>query len=269
MSKKVELKDKEKLKEIKNKKAKYILEFDSFKLELREDTMLDFSFKEGESYSKEYLKDVLDTDTKYEIKSYLGKLISKKMYSEYDLREKVFKKYKNISLVNQVIKEFKDSNLINDEVFTKTAVLYLNSLYYGKYQIINHLRQRKVDSKYIDLIEFNEEDEIKKAHKYFNNIKNKYVSNNLVKQKLKIYDAMIKRGFSNEIAKSIADGLTVDEEKEQKALNRDYLKARKKFIDKGKLDYGITNKLISYLVQKGYTYDDVVKKIEKEEYHND
>ncbi len=219
-------------------------------------TYEDHFLKEGKLLKSE-LNEVIKEDKKNEIKKYISTLLMKKPYSKNDLLLKCLDKYKNDKiLVYQVIKEAEKVKIIDDREYVLTYLEYFNNSLYGKYYITNYFNEKEISSEIIDEIKFDENYEKEKAKRYFELIKNKYVSSNFAKQKRKISETMLKRGFDIEIINDILKSLNINHEEEKRKLMKEYLKLKEK-------DYKEEN-IISTLVNKGYQLDEVENLIRKD-----
>src|SRR5574344_1285974 len=243
------------LKEIKNKDDKVILIFDDDKIKLFPETLDTYKVEIGEGYDRVFLDKLKKLDLKNEGLRYAIQLSKKKLYAEKDFKDKLKKRIENDEVVDETIKELKEKKIINDEVYCKCSVDVLNDSNYGKYFIVNYLKSKKINNNIIEEITFNEEFEEEKAQKYFLSIKNKYVSNNLVKQKKKIFNALLKRGFEVNIIMNLIKSLKLNPEVEEKEIKKDYLKIKNKILDgeNKKLDNYSEGKIVSWLVRKGYS----------------
>lgn len=216
---------------------------------------------EGELETKEFLF-LLNSDKENKIKKYVTNLMVKKLYSKKDIKLKCFNKFCDYDkeLVIQVIDDLEDQKIIDDKEFVLTYLEYFNSSYYGKYYIINYFKEKNIDDEIIKSLSFDDEEEKKKARKYFELIKNKYVSSNYIKQKKKISDAMLKRGFDFSIINEVIKDIKVDKEKENKIFIKDYLKTKDKY---SKIENKSIRKakIVSSLVNKGYQFKTVIEYI--------
>lgn len=252
---------------IKVKDDKVIVEYkeeeQNKKVKIMYKTFENHNFKEGTMKLSEFLF-ILKSDYQNEIRKYIINLMVKKPYSKKDVIEKCNNKFCEYpkDLINDVIEELEDEKIIDDKEYVLTYLEYFNSSFYGKYYIMNYFKGKNIDSKILDKLTFEYNDEKEKAKKYFDLIKNKYVSSNFIKQKKKIYEAMLRRGFDNEIINSVLSSLNVDKEKEKKLLLKDYKKAKEKFQ---KLEeFERKDKIISSLVNKGYRYGEIIDLIHNE-----
>src|SRR5574344_180515 len=249
------------LKDFKVKADSVVLVFDNFKLKILPDTYEEFKFIVGESYKKEYLEQVLFIDDKYRAEQFVISKASKHMYSIYDVKVLLTKKFNSISsdAIEAAISDLVKSDVLDDEKYALQYKEYFDTSYYGKYYIVNYLSTKHVSQEIINSLKFVQKNECEKAKKFFFFFKNKFVSNNISKQKKKIYDDLLKRGFGNDISSEILNSLKVDPEIEEKKLIKSYLKWKKKYSEKKDDGKNITDKIISHLVYEGYNYDDIEK----------
>ena len=87
-----------------------------------------------------------------------------------------------------------------------------------------------------------------------------------------MYENLLRRGFDVSLISELLSTLEIDEAKEEKALIKSYFKEKNKILSKRVDEDSITNKLISKLVAKGYSYEkilDLIKKDEEGELKND
>lgn len=241
------------------KKSEYII-YDYF--------FENLNVKEGEEYDISKLEEIKNALNKTKICDYITSISRKKMMSCYDIKKKALKKFDNEKDIDEVMELLKKYKIIDDNLYIEAHKYVLDDDYYGKYYIIDFFKHKHIDDSLIKAIEFDEEFEIEKGRKYFEEIKNFYVSKNFVKQKKKIYDLMLRRGFGLEIINEVITNLKVDKNQELKLLEKDYKKAYEKLSNKYK-DFELSNKIINHLVTKGYSYSDIVIEMNKENEKND
>ncbi|MFA7222626.1 MAG: RecX family transcriptional regulator [Bacilli bacterium] len=244
-----------------------VLDFGTFKLKILPETYEEFKFYIGREYDKEFLKNCLLMNEKNEVIRYVLNKVNKHNYCESDIVKKVDKKFSDFdkSSITNAISDLKRDKCINDTEYVNQYMDYFLSGCYGKYYIINYFNLKKIDSKIISKLVFDDDVEKQKAESYFNLIKNKYVSNNIAKQKKKIYEQLLKRGFDATMALDLINSIVVNPEREEKALVKSYIKAKNKYKDVIS-DHNIrTDKIISYLVSEGYDYDDIKSVMLKDE----
>lgn len=249
------------LEDIRLKDKKIVLDFGSFKIKILPETYEDFVFMVGNKYDKKFLEQVLFEDDKYKVIRFVLSKYTKHELCENDIRQKVYKKFNDISkdATDAAMQSLIDEGVINDKAYVEQAKEYFEQARYGKYYILNFFKSRKISDEVLSTLTFDNENEKKKAEFYFQMIKNKYVSNNIVSQKKKIFDALLKRGFSNETASYLVSNLVVNSVKEHELLVKDYLKIKKKLATKSIESEKLFDNVMSSLLHRGYNYDEINK----------
>ena len=93
--------------------------------------------------------------------AYALRLLSRKRYSEFELRNKLSLHKVNSSQIEEIINKLKSINLINDDRLSREIIEEENEKCYGKLHIV-----MKLESKYLDISKVKEipiEEEIRKA----------------------------------------------------------------------------------------------------------
>ena len=165
-------------------------------------------------------------------------------------------------MVHIVVKELESVKIIDDREYVLTYLEYFNNAFYGKYYITNFFNEKEIKESIIEEIKFDDEQEFEKAKKYFELIKNKYVSSNLAKKKRKISETMLKRGFDFETINEVLKSLNINRDVELKKLTKEYIKVKEKF---SKENHFKKEDIISFLVNSGYEFKDVEEIISKDE----
>lgn len=204
----------------------------------------------------DYLIEQIKSDAKVQkIVNYCKKLALKKPYSESQLIKKINKKFDNPKELKKAFAVLRNSNLFDDEKYLENYKEYFDNNLYGKYYIMNYFRNQNVKQRLIDSLEFDEEFEMEKAKKFFNQMKNKYIRNNYAKQKKKIYDLMLFRGFSVEIILEVLNGLEINEDKEKTRLIASYKRIKNRLSRSSKYEgVDINSKIVNKLIMQGYNY---------------
>lgn len=238
---------------IKEKGNKYIIEFPFTKLKLHKSTFDKFELKVGDVLSDSLSYEIASFEKKEEILSYARKLSSKKPYSEKELIKVINKKFACPKELRIALQELKKTNILDDEDFLRNYLNYFNENFYGKYFIINFCKNHGVKEVSIKSLVFDDEQEFDKAKHYFESIKNKYFHFGFAKQKRKLYDVMLERGFSVDIILRVLDGLQIDVEQEQHQLIKEYKKIKNKLSSKNIKGIDKDSKIVNNLIDKGYS----------------
>ena len=249
-----------KITKIKILKSKVNISFDNHtKLSIDKDVFTNFYLYEGKELSKEEYKKIIDLNSSSKLLAYALKLRSKSLYSEYKMREKLYKKEANKKEVDKVIKILKGYDLIDDKAYAIELVEYYNSLNYGENKIKTKLSDKGIFKNEIDKIKFPLSIEKKKANNLLPKLERKYDKYNAVQKKQHIYNAYLAEGFDIDIAKEMTNKIKDSSQKEELTkLKSDYLKTKTRLERKYK-GKELRQKILSSLLTKGYKMNDILK----------
>lgn len=255
------------IKKIKTFKNKVVISFydEEEKLEISKEIFVNYYLYEGKEVSKKELKKIKNDNDSISFLSYALKLRQKSLYSEYKMREKLYDKGANKEQVDKIIKTLKANDLIDDNAFIEDYVEYYNSLNYGKNKIKAKLLDKGIFEDRISKISFPISKERKKAKNILSKLIKKYDKYNSSQKKQHIYQAYLSMGFDSDIAKEMVEEITDNSPKEEneklkKDFDKIYLRYVKKYSKKE-----LRNKIITYLLSKGYKMKDVITLIERKE----
>lgn len=245
---------------IKVLKKDVVLVFLNEEVKISHHTFSDFLLYENKVVSYQLLEEIKKRE---KLDTYLTSALNslaRSRFSEKEIEEKLIKKGANPKQVKEVMKILKDSHLLDDKALIKEYVEDYLQKGYGQKRINNLLKEKGFPIFLINEIIFDEKDEYIRAEKQFKQIEKKYDKCNFLNKKQKIYLAYLRLGYkSNLINEIITNNLSFNLEKEQDALNQDYLKIKrlKKRLKK--------EELIEILLKKGYRYEHIFAKIKQGE----
>lgn len=249
-----------KIVKIKKLKNKVNISLDNgSKLSIDKDTFTNFYLYEGKELDKKEYKDILELNNSSKLLAYALKLRSKALYSEFKMREKLYKKDANKKEVDKVIKILKGYDLIDDIAYTQELVEYYNSLNYGENKIKTKLNDKGIFKEQIDKLKFPISIEKKKANNLLPKLEKKYSKYNVAQKKQHIYNAYLNEGFSRDIASELTNKIKEPNQKdelEKLKLNYQKTKTRLQRKYKGK---ELRQKILSSLLTKGYKLNDILK----------
>lgn len=226
---------------------------------------------------KEISKEIFDVLKDYEqvTRAYNKalKLLTVKDYTYKQMKKKLMDNgdYDDTQL-DATLELLQEKNLINDEAYTLSYLKRCTRLGIGLNKAIYNLRNYGISSEIIDrcLEENDNDDEYNAAT---NIIDAYYNRNNNFSYKAmlkKIRDKLYIKGFTTEtIERALADyDFDFDDQKEQKALEKEFIKQKKKYIKKYQ-EKQLKEKIIDTLLRKGYNYEHIKELLNKEGALND
>lgn len=245
-------------------KHEIVLFFALFEIKIPSQLCGKYSFAVNQSLSREEIMNLLNNIQLFIIKEKIKSKIIKKLYTEHEVTEVIKNRGFAGDFADCVVKQLRNEGLLDDPNYVKLVLETLNNELYGKYYIINYFKIKGISDELISKINFNDECELEKAKKYFESIQNLFVSSNFAKQKKKIYDDMVKRGFTVDIILKVLNGLKIDQSIENERLKKDYEKAYAR-LSKTYSGYKLDTKIVNYLINIGYDYDKILKLFSKED----
>ena len=161
----------------------------------------------GKELSDQEIEKIILEDKTIRGKEYLLRLLSRRIYSRYEISRKLNNKGYPENIISTLIFWLENNNYINDELFAEMwAQFRLQNKPIGSYKLNQELRLKGIKQDIIKKIidkTYNEIDELTVAR---NLIKDKIVSakiKNISIDPKKIYNFLLRRGFSIEISRNI------------------------------------------------------------------
>ena len=161
----------------------------------------------GKKLSDQEIEKIILEDKTVRGKEYLLRLLSRRIYSRYEILRKLNNKGYPESIISNLVFWLGDNNHINDELFAKMwAQFRLQNKPIGRYRLNQELRLKGIKQDIIQKVideTYNEMDELTLAR---NLIKEKIASSEIKNIRIdpkKIYNFLLRRGFSIEISRNI------------------------------------------------------------------
>lgn len=226
-------------------------------LEILPNTFTEFKLFKGKILSN---KDIRDIKARNNVEKYYDKaltLLSRKSYSEKKIVEKLTNLGASEEEIELVLKELYKYSLLDDKSVIDEYIEYAEVHNYGYNRIKQELYNRGVKKSLIDKIPYNEVNELKKAKNALNKLEKKYSKENNFTKKKKIRDSLLRLGFSFDIAKEVSDLVEENtKEVELELLRGDFGTAYMRYRFKS-LGEELYQKVLNYLLKKGYRYQDI------------
>jgi len=181
------------------------------KYKLNENVIKILDIYVGKELSDQEIEKIISEDNITRGKEYLLRLLSRRIYSRYEISGKLNYKGYPKNIIAQLILWLENNNYINDELFAKMwAQFRLQNKPIGRYKLNQELRIKGIKQEIIQKVidkTYNEIDELTLAR---NLIKSKTASSEIKNIRInpkKIYNFLLRRGFSGEVSKNIYDEL--------------------------------------------------------------
>lgn len=161
----------------------------------------------GKELSDQEIEKIISEDQTIRGKEYLLRLLSRRIYSRYEILKKLKNKGYTENIVSTLVLWLENKNYINDELFAEMwAQFRLQNKPIGSYKLNQELRLKGIKQEIIQKVidkTYNEIDELTLAR---NLIKEKIVSSEIKNVRInprKIYNFLLRRGFSGEVSRNI------------------------------------------------------------------
>ena len=161
----------------------------------------------GKELSEQEIEKIILEDKIARGKEYLLRLLSRRIYSKYEIYRKLNNQEFPERIIANLISWLEDNDHINDKLFAEMwAQFRLQNKPIGRYKLNQELRAKGIKQDIIQKVidkTYKEMDELTLAR---NLIKEKIVSSEIKNIKIdpkKIYNFLLRRGFSTEISKNI------------------------------------------------------------------
>lgn len=256
--------------EIKDSMNEVIFLFDESEiiLELSDKIIKSYDLEVGKEISKETFDILKDHEQVTRAYNKALKFLTVKDYTYNQMKKKLMDSgnYDDAQL-DITLELLQNKNLINDEEYTVNYLKRCTRLGVGLNKAIYNLRNYGVSDEIIDqCLEKNSfDDEYLAATKIIDTYYNRNIGFSYKAMLKKIRDKLYIKGFTNEaIEKALSDyDFEFDYEKEHNALEKEFIKQKKKYSKKYDANQ-LKEKIINNLLRKGYNYEDIKEIMNKE-----
>ncbi|MFR5747740.1 MAG: glycosyltransferase [Thomasclavelia spiroformis] len=256
--------------EIKDSMNEVIFLFDESEiiLELSDKIIKSYELEIGKEISKETFDILKDHEQVTRAYNKALKFLTVKDYTYNQMKKKLMDSgnYDDAQL-DTTLELLQNKNLINDEEYTVNYLKRCTRLGVGLNKAIYNLRNYGVSDEIIDqCLEKNSfDDEYLAATKIIDTYYNRNIGFSYKAMLKKIRDKLYIKGFTNEaIEKALSDyDFEFDYEKEHNALEKEFIKQKKKYSKKYDTNQ-LKEKIINNLLRKGYNYEDIKEIMNKE-----
>lgn len=229
-------------------KNKYKVYFDNNEIILFEDVILKYDLLLLKDVSLELLDKVIIENKFYEAYDMSLSYIETKMRNKNEIIKYLKRKDYSDELINKVISKLVDLKILDDKLYIQAFINdKVNLSNDGPYKIKKILLELEFNENDIDnyLSNFDESIWKDKLIKIVNKKKSLMNNKSYFMFITKLKNDLFNLGYDKELINSVLSNI----EYESNALEKDYNRALKKYDDK--------NKIINYLLRKGYSYDEI------------
>ena len=247
-----------KIKKVKIGQKKVVIVFDDEdKLEINPNVYTEYNFFPGKLLTKKDISEIKKRNDLEQYISYATNLASTRTYSKAKIKEKLLKKGANEAQIEEVINLLIKYQLLDEKALIKEILEYGDYKHFGFNRIKEEMFKKGISSFYVDKLVYDEARDLKHAKQLIKPYEKKYSKYNYAMMKKHIYDALLRQGYTYDVANiALEDVSPIDNKKEKELLKQDYQKAKAKYKDKYG-PYETKDKINQYLMQKGYRYNDI------------
>lgn len=242
-------------------------------IEVSDKVITAYKLEPGKEINKEIFDVLKDYEQVTRAYNKALKLLTVKDYTYNQMKKKLMDNgdYDDTQL-DATLELLQEKNLINDEAYTLNYLKRCTRLGIGLNKAIYNLRSYGISGEIIDrcLEENDAEDEYNAATEIIDTYYNRNSTFSYKAILKKIRDKLYIKGFTTEtIERALADyDFDFDAQKEQMALEKEFIKQKKKYLKKYQGNQ-LKEKIIDTLLRKGYNYEHIKELIYKEGALND
>lgn len=218
----------------------------------------------GKRLSIEEFKNLQVANEDAKIKDYAFGLFVNFSYSESELVKKLKAKKASPKIIEETVLALTNANLLNDARYAKEKARTLQESFYGPYYIKNYLKDKGISEDIIKDVLSSPYDYATSLATYLKKPASQVSAKNKKDRDEKLTNKLLRRGFPFEVvthAISELPGLT--DEQVLKNLQKDYEKIRYRYARTYEGDE-LKQRILRYLSQKGYNYNEIIKMLEEE-----
>lgn len=244
------------------KKKKIVVSFASGQsLHLSSDQYTQDYFYVGKEINQKKLDELVLATKTQPLIDYGFRLLSKGRYSEYQVREKLYKREALKPQVDEVIFRLKSAHLIDDESLLKDWVDHFQKRGYGLRVIKTKLQEKGFFPHLIETIQIDEKLERESIERLIQQSVKKYQRLSERDRKQKITTMLLQRGYDSKAYQSTLQaipGFTTEQNTAnlKEAFDKALRMFQSRFVGREREE-----KIINFLLRKGYTYSNIISLI--------
>lgn len=241
---------------VKKLKTKYRVETTENKYSFTEDTIIKYSIFMGRVFEENELDAILAEEEFNVLTNRAINYLSYQPRSENEVRKYLLEKDATEELADKIIKRIKNLGYLDDEMLANSMLDYVIRNLKGPNVLRQKLTQKKLDEDLINktIYKYTELQEEEVIDDLLRKIVERYKKNPKNKQKVLIYQKLIRDGFSSELVNYKLNKLEFVDESDERLI-----KDLKKLIRRvDEFNYEARSKIISKLMARGYEYNKIL-----------
>lgn len=253
---------------IEKKKNKYqvevLLDEKLEKHNFSEETIIKYLIFKDKTFTDKEFETILNEEKLNVLFNKALKYLSYQSRSKEEMEKYLKEKEASVSQITTIIDKLTNLGYINDEDYINYCFDYVTRNLKGPEILAQKLKLKGIEEKLINdiLKKYDEDLEREIALEVIQKQQTKNISLPKRKQKMNLYQKLLRDGFHNEIINSLINKIEFVDESDE-TLDNEIRKFRNKYNDIS--DYEVRTKLISKLLNKGYEYSQIISALNKDE----
>ncbi|MCK9471210.1 MAG: RecX family transcriptional regulator [Bacilli bacterium] len=238
-------------------KTKYRVETTENKYSFSEETIIKYSIFKGKELEKDELALIEAEENKNSLMNKAINYLSYQARSVNEVRKYLIDKECSLELAEVIIENIQNLGYLDDEALVNSLLDYVMRTRKGPRVLEEKLKQKMLDedliSSTVRKYDYMKEEMV--IEELLDNILPRYRNYPLKKQKLLLYQKLLRDGFSTEIITSNINSIEYIDESDEE-LEKELTKQINKYEV---IDYKIRSQIISKLMNKGYEYSKIIE----------
>ena len=243
-------------------KKKFVVLTNNGEYKFDEETIIKHLILKGKTFCDDEFEEILKTEEISKLFNKALNYISYQMRSENEIIEYLKEKEASFCQIEIILEKIKSFGYINDLELASNLLDSMIRNKKGPKVLEMKLKEKRIDDKITSEILSRYTRDIEKdvIEELLNTLKDKKTDRPIKKQKQHIYEKLIRDGFSNELVNNLINGIELVDNSSE-TLEKELEKLQYKYRDF--TGYERRTKIISNLLNKGYEYSDISKKIKE------
>lgn len=197
-----------KVKSIEKKRKYFLITLDNDNYLIRYETFVKYKISLDLEIDNVLLKEIIKDSNTYDIKDKVFDLISRRLHTKRELKQKLLKKGFAENLIDEILDYLQDNGYIDEKQFANEYVNELIRKRNSKFMIINKLKQKGINEEIIEevlLNKFSDDLEIENGIKLVQKKLRLLTNKTPLQKKQAIIQYLLNKGYNYDIVKVIIE----------------------------------------------------------------